>query len=85
MKRKAKRWLAKVKAFLASPPHEQAEQYHSIKKVLKKLKEQQKQLKAKLVEETNLKRREALEDELEIIKKQRHKAIDELKSLKDRC
>ncbi|WP_163832439.1 hypothetical protein [Spartinivicinus ruber] len=82
MKRKAKRWLAKVKAFLASSPREKAEQYHSIKKILKKLKEQQNQLKEKLAEEANLKRREALEEELEIIKKQRHKALDELKLLK---
>ena len=80
---KVQKLLNKIKAFLDSDYREQIERTEKITEVLKRLKSRTKAIERQLESIENSDDKKALLDELELIKAQRKKAINVIKSLKE--
>lgn len=75
--------LEKIKTFLDSDHREQAERRKKIVDVLRRLKKRTKAIKRQLESVTEEEARSGLLDEMELIKAQRKKAIQVIKSIKE--
>jgi len=82
-KNKVQKMLKKIKAFLDSDYREQVERREKIIDVLKRLKKRTKAIGRQLESVDDDEVRSALLDELELIKAQRKKAIQVIKSIKN--
>lgn len=80
---KVQKLLNKIKAFLDSDYREQIERKEKITEVLKRLKSRTKAIERQLESIESSEDKIALLDELELIKAQRKKAINVIKSLKE--
>ena len=80
---KVQKLLNKIKAFLDSDYREQIERTEKITEVLKRLKSRTKAIERQLESIESSEDKIALLDELELIKAQRKKAINVIKSLKE--
>ena len=80
---KVQKLLNKIKAFLDSDYREQIERTEKITEVLKRLKSRTKAIERQLESIESSEDKTALLDELELIKAQRKKAINVIKSLKE--
>lgn len=79
---KIKKLLDKLKNILNSERETQLEKYKSLKKVLKALRFEKKQLEAEMAETDDLERQEEIASRLKIIRAQRKKGLGLLKELK---
>lgn len=82
-KHKVQKLLNKIKAFLDSDYRGQLERTEKIIEVLKRLKSRTKAIERQLDSIENSEDKTALLDELELIKAQRKKAINVIKSIKE--
>lgn len=82
-KNKVQKMLEKIKTFLDSDHREQAERRKKIVDVLRRLKKRTKAIKRQLESVTEEEARSGLLDEMELIKAQRKKAIQVIKSIKE--
>mgnify|MGYP000311780258 CR=1 FL=1 len=82
-KNKVQKMLKKIKAFLDSDYREQVERREKIIDVLKRLKKRTKAIGRQLESVDDDEVRSALLDELELIKAQRKKAIQVIKTIKE--
>ena len=82
-KNKAQKMLKKIKAFLDSDYREQVERREKIIEVLRRLKKRTKAIDRQLESAVEESARSALLDEKELIKAQRKKAIQVIKTIKE--
>lgn len=80
---KAKKLLERVKQFLDADRHTQRNKIKSIRKVLKELKEKERNIREKLENEKDSIAKEALQLRLEVIYAQRKKGVDRVQELKE--
>lgn len=80
---KAKKLLERVMRFLDADTQTQLEQIKSIRKILKQLKEKERELQGELSHEQEPEAREALQNKLDVIYAQRRKGLDQIKHLKE--
>lgn len=80
---KLKKALNKLSAYLNAQKREQLEEYVSIKKVLKKLKNKRNDLRERIDIANDPNERERLQKKLDVLTAQRQKGLQLLKKLKD--
>ncbi|KGK42351.1 hypothetical protein LH51_07970 [Nitrincola sp. A-D6] len=80
---KAKKLLDRVRRFLDADSQTQLEQVSSIRKILKQLKEKERQLQDELKHEKEPEAQEVLQNKLDVIYAQRRKGLDQIKHLKE--
>lgn len=79
---KSKKLLERVRHFLDADTKTQHEQIKSIRKILKQLKEKERELQDELDHEQDAEVQEALQNKLDVIYIQRKKGLDQIKRLK---
>lgn len=79
---KAKKILAQLRGLLDSDRKTQAREIKTLQKLLKKLKEKERTLEAKLQDTQEPAQREKLQEKLDVIYRQRRKGIDRVRELK---
>ncbi len=79
---KTKNLLAKLADFLHADRTARRAEVKSIRKVLKKLKEKERNLKDELEDETDRDRREAIAAKLSVIQAQRRKGVELVKTMR---
>lgn len=79
---KIKKLLDKLKSILNSEREAQLEKYKSLKKVLKALRFEKKQLEAEMAETDDVQRQEEIASRLKVIRVQRKKGLSLLEDLK---
>ncbi len=79
---KTEKMLDKLKDILSAKRHAQLEEYSSLKKVLKSLRNEKRKFAERLESEENEETRGEIESRLKVISKQRKKGLKVLKELK---
>ena len=74
--------LEKVERFLSAAPDEQEAERKSVRELLRKLKDKERTLRARLEETVDADERDALTTRLEVVQAQRKKGVERIKALR---
>ncbi|MGE4501707.1 MAG: hypothetical protein AB7D03_02420 [Thiomicrospira sp.] len=80
---KVKKMLSRLMDYFNADRHQQIADLKSIRKVLRKLKQKERQLKSKFNEARNDEQREALQNKLDVIYAQRTKGMQTVRALRE--
>lgn len=80
---KVKKMLSRLMDYFNADKHQQLVELKSIRKVLRKLKQKERELKSKFNEAKNAEQKEALQNKLDVIYAQRTKGMQVIRSLRE--